>query len=288
MPDFFMLSGLFLASRIDRPWRAYLDTKLFHFAYFYVLWMTIQFAIKAPGLYGGSPAEILTAYAWGFLDPYATLWFIYLLGVFFLVVKALRWAPPVAILLGGAILESMPVETGYVLLDEFAARFVYFYAGYLFASRIFAFAGTISSASPAALVAAWIAWAVLNGFLVREGVATLPIVSLALGFAGSAAVITAGVLLFRSCRAGALRYCGENSIVIYLAFVLFMAPTRILLLRSGVVGDPGLVALAVTGASVAGPLILFRITRRTRLRFLFIRPAMFRLTPLPRARLATS
>lgn len=288
MPDFFMLSGLFLASRIDRSWRAYLDAKLFHFAYFYVLWMTIQFAIKAPSLYGSSPAEILTAYAWGFLDPYATLWFIYLLAVFFLVVKALRWAPPAAILLGGAILESLPVETGYVLLDEFAARFVYFYSGYLFASRIFAFAGAISSASPAALVTAWIAWAVLNGFLVKEGIATLPIVSLALGFAGSAAVITAGVLLFRSCRAGALRYCGENSIVIYLAFVLFMAPTRILLLRSGVIGDPGLVALAVTAASAAGPLILFRITSGTRLRFLFIRPAMFRLTPLPRGRFATS
>jgi hypothetical protein len=142
MPDFFMLSGLFLASRIDRPWRAYLDSKLLHFAYFYVLWMTIQFALKAPSLYGGStPSEILAAYAWGFVDPYATLWFIYLLAVFFLVVKALHWAPPAAIFLGSAVLESLAVETGYVLLDEFAARFVYFYSGYLFASRIFAFAG---------------------------------------------------------------------------------------------------------------------------------------------------
>ena len=289
MPDFFMLSGLFLASRIDRPWRAYLDTKLLHFAYFYGLWMTIQFALKGPSLYGGSaPAEILAAYGWSFIDPYATLWFIYLLAVFFLVVKALHWAPPAAIFLAGAVLESLPVETGYVLLDEFAARFIYFYSGYLFASRIFAFAGTIASASLAALVPAWIAWAVLNGWLVKEGAATLPIVSLALGFAGSAAVITAGVLLLRSRWANALRYCGENSIVIYLAFVLFMAPTRILLLRSGVVDDPGLVALAVTAAGVIGPLILFRITRSTPLRFLFIRPAMFRLTPLPKGRLATS
>src|SRR4029078_9771560 len=38
MPDFFLISGLFLAARIDRPWRAYLDTKVAHFAYFYVLW----------------------------------------------------------------------------------------------------------------------------------------------------------------------------------------------------------------------------------------------------------
>ena len=50
MPDFFLISGLFLAARIDRPWRAYLDTKVVHFAYFYVLWVNIQFAMKAPGM----------------------------------------------------------------------------------------------------------------------------------------------------------------------------------------------------------------------------------------------
>ena len=67
-----------------------------------------------------------------------------------------------------------------------------------------------------------------------------------------------------------------------------MAPSRILLIKLGLITDPGLVALAVAAASVAGPLILFRITRVTPLRFLFIRPAMFRLTPLPKSRLATS
>ncbi|MGH6873722.1 MAG: acyltransferase family protein [Aestuariivirgaceae bacterium] len=289
MPDFFMLSGLFLASRIDRPWRAYIDTKLLHFAYFYVLWMTIQFALKAQSLYAGSTlVEILIAYAWGFIDPYATLWFIYLLAVFFLVVKALRWAPPVAILLVGAVLEMLPIETGNILLDEFAARFIYFYAGYLFASRIFAFADTIASAPPAALLAVFAAWACLNFWLVETGAAPLPLVSLALGFAGSASVVAAGVLLLRSRWADALRYCGENSIVIYLAFVLFMAPSRILLIKSGLIADPGIVSLAVTAAGIIGPLILFRIIGSTPLRFLFIRPAIFRLTPLSKGRFATS
>src|SRR6266536_5096096 len=50
MPDFFMISGLFLARVIDRDWRTYLDRKVVHFVYFYVLWVTIQFAFKAPGL----------------------------------------------------------------------------------------------------------------------------------------------------------------------------------------------------------------------------------------------
>ncbi len=48
MPDFFLISGLFLSVVIDRDWRTYLDRKVVHFAYFYVLWVTIQFGFKAP------------------------------------------------------------------------------------------------------------------------------------------------------------------------------------------------------------------------------------------------
>src|SRR6195952_1077847 len=48
MPDFFLVSGLFLRIVIDRDWRTYLDRKVVHFAYFYVLWVTIQFGFKAP------------------------------------------------------------------------------------------------------------------------------------------------------------------------------------------------------------------------------------------------
>src|SRR6188474_2006991 len=40
MPDFFLIAGLFLASALRRPWRHYLDKKVVHFLYFYVLWMT--------------------------------------------------------------------------------------------------------------------------------------------------------------------------------------------------------------------------------------------------------
>ena len=62
MPDFFLISGLFLPLVIDRDWRTYLDRKVVHFAYFYVLWVTIQFGFKAPafaaerGLAGRRPS----------------------------------------------------------------------------------------------------------------------------------------------------------------------------------------------------------------------------------------
>jgi uncharacterized membrane protein YcfT len=50
MPDFFLISGLFLSNVIGRDWKLYLDRKVIHFAYFYVLWMTIQFHRQGPGV----------------------------------------------------------------------------------------------------------------------------------------------------------------------------------------------------------------------------------------------
>jgi uncharacterized membrane protein YcfT len=74
MAAFFMISGLFLALVIDRDWRTYLDRKVLHFAYFYLLWMTIQFAVKAPGtLAGQGVAEVARLYFLSLIDPLSTL-----------------------------------------------------------------------------------------------------------------------------------------------------------------------------------------------------------------------
>ena len=94
MPDFFLISGLFLAVVIDRDWRTYLDRKVVHFVYFYLLWMTIQFVFKAPEMaapegYGA----VLRLYAMSLIEPFGTLWFIYLLPIFFVVIKATRRMP---------------------------------------------------------------------------------------------------------------------------------------------------------------------------------------------------
>ena len=42
MPDFFLISGLFLSHSLNKPWREYLDRKVLHFVYFYVLWLVIK------------------------------------------------------------------------------------------------------------------------------------------------------------------------------------------------------------------------------------------------------
>src|ERR1700729_919166 len=95
MPDFFLISGLFLSVVIDRDWRTYLDRKVVHFAYFYVLWLTIQFVVKAPSFAAESSwTHVGFLYLESFIEPFGTLWFIYLLPIFFVVTKATRSLPP--------------------------------------------------------------------------------------------------------------------------------------------------------------------------------------------------
>jgi uncharacterized membrane protein YcfT len=283
MPDFFLISGLFLASRIDRPWANYLDSKVLHFAYFYVLWMTIQFAMKGPGIaMRDGPLAVAEGWAMGLIQPFGTLWFIYLLAIFFVVTKALRNAPPLLVFAAAAGLEMAPVETGWLVIDEFAARFVYFFAGYWLAKHVFAFAGRVSSLDLTVVCACLLIWASVNTLAVESGVAALPGAGLALGFAGAAAVITLAILLLRLGASAPLRFCGENTLPIYLSFFVFMAASRSLLLRFVPGMDLALVSLIVTAAGVTGPLVLHRITRNTWGSFLFARPAAFRLSTAER------
>jgi uncharacterized membrane protein YcfT len=279
MPDFFLISGLFLARVIDRDWRDYLDRKVLHFAYFYVIWVTIQLVFKAPGVtaqHGWQAAGF--AYLEAFWEPFGTLWFIYLLPIFFVVTKLGRNVSPVAIWIFAALLECSHVHTGWTVIDEFANRFVYFYTGYLFASHIFDFAAAVQ-ARPLPAVIGLVLWAFINGALVFAGYADLPVLSLGLGLLGAGAVVAAAALLAKLDLFRWLRYCGQNSIAIYLAFFLPMAATRVALLKTGLITDIGTISLLVTLAGVIGALAWFWAVRDTPFRFLFVRPQALRLKP---------
>jgi uncharacterized membrane protein YcfT len=279
MPDFFLISGLFLARVIDRDWRDYLDRKVIHFAYFYVLWVTIQFAFKAPMFahqegWRGVGLDYLEA----FIEPFGTLWFIYLLPIFFVVVKLTRGVPWLPIWLIGAALEIAHIETGWTVIDEFANRFVYFYTGYIFAPHVFALAARVQR-EPSAPLTGLCVWALFNAAMVIAGFANRPFVSLVLGLIGAGAVVVVAALIAKSDAVRPLRYCGQNSIVIYLAFFLPMAATRTALLKTGIITDLGTVSVLVTAAGVIGALIWFWAARGTAFRFLFERPAWARLKP---------
>jgi len=278
MPDFFLISGLFLAARICRPWRAYLDTKVVHFAYFYVLWVNIQFAMKAPGMVqelgaGGA----LSSYLLSYVQPFGTLWFIYLLALFFVATKLLQGVPKAVVLIGAALLHVLAPHTGWLVVDEFADRFVFFYSGYMAAPLVLALAGRIAAYPTTLLLAGLAAWGWLNWLAVESGLALNCWSDLPFSYVGILAVVAFSVLLAREGRGRALAYCGRNSIVVYLAFPLFMGPARILLLKVAPLWLADAAALATTAAGVVGALVLYRLVRNTRARFLFVRPKVFKL-----------
>ncbi|MDA9526720.1 acyltransferase [Bradyrhizobium sp. CCBAU 11434] len=279
MPDFFLISGLFLPLVIDRDWRTYLDRKVVHFAYFYVVWVTIQFGFKAPAFAAETGwRDVGLLYLESFIEPFGTLWFIYLLPVFFVVTKLTRRIPSAAIWIVAAALETARITTGWTAIDEFCARFVYFYSGYLFAPYVFALSDRARS-HPALALAALATWALVNAGLVASGASEWKIVSLLLGFAGACAIITSGTLLARAGWCNFLRFCGEHSIVIYLAFFLPMAATRTLLLHTSIIPDIGAMSLIVTIVGVLGSLAIWQIALRLHADFLFERPDAFWIAP---------
>lgn len=289
IPDFFLLSGLFVGRVLDRDWRLFGDRRVVHFAYFYLLWTLIQSAVKyGPITEGAGPGAFAAHLAQALVEPYSTLWFIYLLAVFSVVTKLTRRVPWPLLLGAAALIEILPVETGILLVDEFCARYVYFLGGALFAERIFRVADAACARAGLAL-GGLAAWALLNGVLAftptglpaHPTLASLPVVSLMIGTAGALAIVATAALLTRAGGAvtAALRHVGERSIVVYLAFFLPMAATRIALVKTGAISDVGLASLVVTVAAILVPLALERLVRHTPARFLFVRPRAFHIAP---------
>lgn len=287
MPDFFLISGLFLARVIDRNWSTYLDKKLIHFVYFYLLWLLIQTLVKGVW-FDGSPMEVLQLFATALVQPFGSMWFIYLLPLFFIFTKLMRNVSPVLVFLLAVELEILDVATGWVVIDEFAGRFVFFFAGYWLAPQIFTFAAWVRSHRLTSM-AGLTGWGLINGSLVFSGWSDLPFISAGLGLLGAGAVVALAALLSDVKWLSLLRYAGQNSIVIYLAFFLPMAATRVFLIKSGLVSDIGLITLLVTAMGVSVPLILHAVLKKLdKGMFLFVRPGWAQWPAMPGAKLAAT
>ena len=209
-----------------------------------------------------------------------------MLPVFFIVTRLTKGLPWWSVLGAAALLEILPVHTGWLMIDEFAARYVYFLAGYLFAGHIFSLANWVRENGRTALGLLF-AWALVNALIVFAPVTAevqvmlgissysqLPFVSLTLGGMGALAIICGSVLLSNFSWTGFLEYLGRNSIVVYLAFFLPMAVSRAILLKFAPFLDIGTVSALVMAAAATGPVILYWMIQWTgQGRFLFHRPA---------------
>jgi uncharacterized membrane protein YcfT len=298
MPEFFLISGLFLSQVIGRDWLKFSDRRVVHYLYFYALWAVIQIVFKV-GLGTGDPLSAIQQIALAVVDPYGVLWFIYMLAVFSLMTKVL-WDLRVNnwITLGiAAALQVLPiVNTGSYVVDQFAEYFVYFFAGYALAPWVFKFVGW---AAERTLIATGLlaAYAVVNGLLVftggfemkpvhaQMGFAALPVLHLTLALIGSLALCVTAALLSKLAAMEWLRWLGAHSIVVYLSFSIPMALTRVVLLKVGVIDDTSILSVIVLLSALLSPLVLYWVIRKTGWgKFLFERPAWAHLPGTPGSR----
>ena len=285
MPDFFLIAGLFVGRAVERPWRTYLDRKVVHFVYFYALWVLIVLLLKAGPLGLMAPWPFLTAYLWSFVEPFSSMWFIYILPFLFLTARFVRALPRAAVVFATLFLHlaaaSFPdrnmyvmesMMTGSILVNSYSLFLFFFLVGHFERDRIFRFAAT-AGRHPMAAIAGFGAWALFNQLGVSFGLAAIPGLTVIYGIGGALAVVAGSSLLARARWMRWLAYCGRHSLTIYLAFVVPMGAARVLLIQFGMISNVGWLSLVVTVVAIIAPLILNAVTRDTPLAFLFRRPS---------------
>jgi uncharacterized membrane protein YcfT len=278
MPDFFFISGLLLARVIDRPWAAYADKKVVHHLYFFAVWTLIYFVLRvAIGHVERDPPALWREFVKvSTHGPFAMLWFIQMLPVYFVLTRLLRRVPWPWVLAGAVLWYLAPIDTPWMQVDRAGDRFVFFYAGYIFAGQAFALARWAALHATAACCGL-AAWALANGTLVFTGATQHGSVGLLLGLAGAIAVVTVAALLQAAGQAGWLRHCGEHSLPIYLGFYIPMSVLTSLCLalqqHGGVALEPGVLAVLLAAASIFTALAACRLARHTPLAWLYERPA---------------
>ncbi len=280
MPDFFLISGLFLSRTIDAPLRTYIDRKMVHFLYFYLLWLAFTQLATDLDTLAANPAEFARLYVWNIVQPVGTLWFVHMLAIFYAITRLIRRWPKWLVL---AIAAGLQIAHQALWIDtpSFAANramdyFFFFFLGYAAADLVFGMADLVRKQP---MRTAWLlaAWFACNVVMALQGLHFKPVYGLLMGLAGALAVVQISVLLSRFRIAGFLRYCGRNSIVIYLSFFFPMMALIRLFERFPLIPDAGWACAFILVVCVAGPLAFHRLIRRTPLVALYERPRFARL-----------
>ena len=253
------------------------------------LWVLITLLAKAGVLEIATPTFFLTAYLWTFVQPFSSMWFIYILPLLFLTARLTRTIPSSIVLSAALVLHvaaaSFPGDnvyamgsamSGWTILDSFSLYLLFFLAGHFQRDRIFRFAAA-SALRPGLALGGLAAWALLNLEGVVYGFARVPGLTVIFGLVGAFAVVVLSSLLAGARWMRWLAYCGRHSLIIYLAFVLPMGAARVVALKSGLIPSIGWLSLFVTVVAIAVPLVVNALTRGTHLAFLFRRPAWARL-----------
>ena len=285
IPDFFLISGLFLSRTIDAPPAKYFDKKVLHFVYFYLLWLTIQSVTLEFHVLLDAPKYFVKKWLIALVEPTSSLWFVHMLALFYVATRLLRRIPPPIMVVGALVLQTLYqleyIQSEWSVLEHFCNRYVYFLIGFAFAPAIFKFADRASD-RPGLIAATVLAWAVGNWVAVQYELHQHFPGAFLLGVIGATAVCCISALLSRFNLLVFVKYCGRNSIVIYLTYAIPLSGSIALMKKYGLpFNDPGSATAFALSAAVGVPLIFHLVVKNSAARILYERPKWISINPLP-------
>jgi len=275
MPLFFLVAGLFAKKALFAPTRQFMDSKILHFGYFYLLWSLIQIGLKIILPHEGNWLVTYKDLLLIPLEPFGLLWFIYALAVYFTIMRFARDVRPAIMIFFALAMYFTRLDTGWTMPDEFARRFIFFVSGVYAAPYVFSLASwTMAQVTRGFLLG--VAALAAVGLIVYTGAIDYRAVELAAGYIGAFGTIMLVALLAKAGYAKPLTFVGARSLYIFLAFFLPMAATRVGMIKLGFEnGD--LITLVALIMAIGSPILAYEITKNTFLDFAFKRPNMFRL-----------
>lgn len=290
MPDFFLISGLFLPRTINANLITYFDKKVVHFAYFYLLWLALTLLLTDNDTLRSDPVGFAKLYLWNIVQPTGVLWFVHMLAVFYVVTRLVSRLPKWMVFAAAAALQvahqALWIDTPSYIANRFMDYYVFFFLGYAASGMVFAVAER-AKARPRLTLGVLAGWAAANEWLTREGLHHMAGYGLMMALAGALAIVEIAALLSQVKSARFLRYCGQNSIVIYLTFFFPMTILERTLAANRLIPDVGWACFAILIASAILPLLFHLAIKQTPLIALYVRPKMFRLNNKP-AKLAAA
>lgn len=280
MPAFFCLSALFLNRTLFGPSKHFIDRKILHFVYFYIVWLVLQDVVLNSALLFSAPHIFLGNLFAALIEPRESLLLVYMLTVFHAVTWLVRRMPARKVFAVAAILQiafaTGWIDTGTLVLNEFGRWYVFFFAGFIAAPVVFEMAERVAGHG-AQTARVMIGWAVANAAFVGLHVAGLPLISLALGFAGTGAMIAFGLILSRVKWLSIVGYAGRHCLIVYLTCAIPVTLLQRGLVSNFTIDHAGIVILATTLGAVALSLAFHRLVRGTHLNVLYRRPMRLRM-----------
>ena len=265
MPLFFFLSGVFVPVRIARDGRGFLTKLPKTIVYPYLLWSIVQVTIlHVAARYVNSPREHL-AYATVLWAPPSQFWFLYVLGLYHLLATGFARGERGRLALIGLgsvtliLADVVPLPTTF--LKPLAHNLLFYALGLACGGHGAALSRTLTQ----------------HRRLIGGGGALVCIVTIIVGAAfsvryDSGAMVPAAiggslaVTAFATCLVGRgaalFRMLGQRAMAIFVAHVLFVAGTRIVLAKFLGFQDGALMLPLLVVAGLAGPVALFAVAAR--------------------------